>query len=85
MSTETLTVLDHSGDSDFQYLAVDRKKLMREQTQPYDGKKSCWVPCPKEGFIRAEIQSTKGEEVTVKVEKTNEACILYILFITRFI
>lgn len=72
MATETMVVKDHSGDQDFQYLAVDRKKLMREQTQPYDGKKACWVPCAKEGFIRAEIQSTKGEEVSVKIEKTNE-------------
>ncbi|XP_052774021.1 myosin heavy chain, striated muscle-like isoform X10 [Mya arenaria] len=63
---------DWSADPEFQYLAVDRKKLMREQTQPFDGKKSCWVPCPKEGFVRAEIQSTKGEEVTVKVDSNND-------------
>ena len=63
---------DLSYDEDFKYLAVDRKKLMKEQTQPFDGKKACWVPCEKEGFIRAEIQSTKGEEVTVKHEKNNE-------------
>lgn len=74
MATETLEIKDHSGDSDFQYLAVDRKKLMRE-TAPYDGKKACWVPCTKEGFIRAEIQSTKGEEVTVKIDKNNEVSI----------
>lgn len=72
MATETMEILDHSGDDDFKYLAVDRKKLMREQTQPYDGKKSCWVPCAKDGFIRAEIQSTKGEEVTVKLDTNNE-------------
>ena len=63
---------DFSKDPDFQYLAVDRKKLLAEQTQPYDGKKACWIPDEKEGFARSEIVSTKGEEVTVKVLSTNE-------------
>ena len=66
---------DWSADPDFQYLAVDRKKLMKEQTQSFDGKKACWVPDAKEGFARAEIQSTKGEEVTVKIEKNNDVSI----------
>ncbi|XP_050392436.1 myosin heavy chain, striated muscle isoform X1 [Patella vulgata] len=57
---------------DFEYLAVDRKKLMREQTQTFDGKKACWVPDPKESFLAGEIQSTEGEKVTVKITKTNE-------------
>ena len=56
------------NDPDFQYLAIDRKKMLKEQTQPFDGKKNCWVPDKKLGFARAEIQSTKGDEVTVMVE-----------------
>jgi len=60
------------NDPDFVYLIVDRKKLMKEQTQTFDGKKSCWVPDAKEGFLAAEIQSTKGEEITVKLVKNNE-------------
>ena len=63
---------DWADDPDFQYLAVDRKKLMKEQTQAFDGKKACWVPDEKEGFTRAEIQSTKGEEVTVMLEKNRD-------------
>lgn len=59
-------------DPDFEYLAVDRKKLLREQTQTFDGKKNCWVPDDKEGFLAAEIQSTKGDEITVKLVKNNE-------------
>ncbi|ESO82019.1 hypothetical protein LOTGIDRAFT_198383 [Lottia gigantea] len=59
-------------DPEFEYLAVDRKKLMREQTQTFDGKKACWVPDPKNRFAAAEIQSTKGEEITVKLNDTNE-------------
>ena len=63
---------DWSQDPDFQYLAVDRKKLMKEQTQAFDGKKACWVPDEQEGFARAEIVSSKGEEVTVKILSSNE-------------
>jgi len=55
------------SDPDFQYLAVDRKKMLKEQTAAFDGKKSCWIPDKKEGFIAVDIQSTKGEEITVKV------------------
>ncbi|KAK7097804.1 myosin heavy chain, striated muscle-like [Littorina saxatilis] len=56
------------NDEDFKYLAVDRKKLLKEQTQAFDGKKSCWVPdTEKGGFDAAEIQSTKGDEITVKL------------------
>lgn len=59
-------------DEDFKYLAIDRKKMLKEQTQPFDGKKNCWVPWEKEGFGAAEIQSTKGEEITVKLTKCGE-------------
>ncbi|KAJ8318328.1 hypothetical protein KUTeg_003419 [Tegillarca granosa] len=52
-------------DPDMQYLAIDRKKMLAEQ-KPFDSKKNCWVPDAKEGFVAAEIQSSKGEEITVK-------------------
>lgn len=59
-------------DPDFLYLAVDRKKLLKEQTQSFDGKKMCWVIDQKEGFTVAEILSTIGEQVVVKIVKNNE-------------
>lgn len=59
-------------DPDFQYLAVNRKKLLEEQTQPFDGKKNCWIPDHKEGYIKAEIMSTKGDDVTVIKKKRGE-------------
>lgn len=62
---------DYAADPDFKYLAVDRKKLLKEQ-EPYDGKKSCWVPDEKDGFTRAEIVSSKGDEITVKVLRNQE-------------
>ena len=56
-------------DPDFQYLAVDRKKLLEEQTQPFDAKTSCWIPDHKEGYLKATITATKGDEVSVTTEK----------------
>jgi len=56
------------GDPDFQYLALDRKKML-EEMPPYDAKTSCWVTDQREGFIRANIQATKGDDVTVLTEK----------------
>ena len=53
------------SDPDFRYLGVDRKKALAE-APPYDGKKNCWVPDEKEGYLSAEIESTKGDMVTVK-------------------
>jgi len=52
-------------DPDYQYLAPNKKKLQEEQTQPFDGKKNCWIPDQKEGYVKAEIISTKGDDVTV--------------------
>ncbi|XP_045214008.1 myosin heavy chain, striated muscle-like [Mercenaria mercenaria] len=63
---------DWSADPDFKYLAVDRNKLMKEQTQPFDGKKACWIPDEKEGFARADIVSSKGDEITVKLVSTQQ-------------
>jgi len=56
-------------DPDYQYLAPPKKKLLEEQSQPFDGKKNCWIPDQKEGYVKAEIISTKGDDVTVLTEK----------------
>ena len=66
MSSRTMDPF--ADDPDFQFLCVDRKKLMAEQTKPFDGKKNCWIPDEKDGYIKAEIQATKGEDVTVLTE-----------------
>lgn len=54
-----------TDDPDFQYLGIDKKKLLEEQ-KPYDAKKHCWCPDDKLGFIRCEIEGTKGDKVTVR-------------------
>ncbi|XP_077979909.1 myosin-7-like isoform X2 [Glandiceps talaboti] len=53
------------GDDPEQYLVVDKKTQMQEQTGSYDGKKTVWVPDEKDGFVAAKIESTKGDMVTV--------------------
>ena len=67
---------DWSQDPDFQYLAVDRKKLQREQ-MPFDGKKMCWIPDDKEGFVSAEIKSSKGDEITVTTVEKKHVSTIY--------
>lgn len=64
-------------DPDFQYLMVSKKQLLEEQNQPFDGKKNCWVPDPKEGYLKAEIKSTKGDEVTVICTDTMEVGLMF--------
>lgn len=51
------------------YLLVTKEEKMRTQTRPFDGKKNCWVPDKEEGYVAAEIQSAKGDEVSVKTTK----------------
>ena len=60
----------NTDDPDYQYLAYDPKKLVEEQNQPFDGKKNCWIPDAKEGYLKAEVISTKGDDITVLTEKT---------------
>jgi len=57
-----------SSDEDFQFLRPDPRKLAEEHNLPFDGKKMCWIPDQKEGYIKAEIISTKGEDVTVSTD-----------------
>jgi len=64
-----------ADDPDFQYLALDRKKLM-EEAPPFDAKTSCWIVDQKEGYSKANIKSTKGEEVTVITEKLEVSILL---------
>jgi myosin heavy chain 6/7 len=60
------------GDPDFQFLFPDRKMMMEQQNAPYDGKTCCWVPDHKEGFLKANITSTKGDDVTVTTENNED-------------
>ena len=52
-------------DPDFQYLAIDKKALLK-----------------KEGWMKGEIQSTKGDDVVVLADKggvSTTSCLTYLL------
>ena len=57
------------------YLLVPKTERIKFQAMPFDGKKQCFVPDHKEGFVAAEItgkEAGKGKEpakVTVKTCK----------------
>lgn len=51
------------------YLALPAEEKIKLRAQPFDAKKACWVPDPKESFVAAEIESTKDDQVTVKTAK----------------
>lgn len=40
----------------------------KDQSAPYDSKKDCWIPDKEEGYVAAQIVSTKGDQVTVTVK-----------------
>ncbi|XP_063607359.1 myosin heavy chain, muscle-like isoform X2 [Penaeus indicus] len=51
-----------------EYLFISREQKMKDQTKPYDPKKSFWCPDPNEGFVECEFQGPKGDKlVTVKL------------------
>jgi len=66
-----IPVNPYAGDPDFLYLALDRRKMM-EEAPAFDAKTTCWIVCPKEGYAKANIKSTKGDDVTVITETATE-------------
>jgi len=61
----------HENDPDFKFLAIDPKLMLEEAAKHFDAKTSTWVPDHKEGYVKATITATKGDDVTVNTE-TNE-------------
>jgi len=60
------------NDPDFLYLAKNTKMMMEKTSEPYDGKTTCWIADHKEGFIKANITATKGDDVTVRTENNED-------------
>ncbi|KAK6055867.1 myosin head [Cooperia oncophora] len=64
---------EYEKDPGWQYLKRSREQMLKDQSQPYDSKKNVWVPDPEDGYVAAEIKSTKGDNVVVTIgdkEKT---------------
>ena len=51
------------------YLLVPKSERIRYQAMPFDGKKQCFIPDHKEGFITAEITGRDGNLCVVKTQK----------------
>ena len=54
---------------------MPRERLVEEQSRPFDSKKNVWCPDKEEGYIAAEIKSTKGDNVTVVTAKGAEVTV----------
>lgn len=57
------------------YLLVENDPYLKDQSKPFDSKKNCWIPDAEDGYIAAEITSTKGDNVTVVSARGNEVCL----------
>ncbi|KAK6054864.1 myosin head [Cooperia oncophora] len=64
--------MDHENDPGWQYLRRSREQALEDQSKPYDSKKNCWVPDVDDGYVAAEITSTKGDQVTCVTARGNE-------------
>ncbi|KHN83384.1 Myosin-4 [Toxocara canis] len=64
--------LEYESDPGWQYLRRSREQIAADQSAPYDSKKDVWIPDKEEGYIAAQIVSTKGDEVVVKVNGTEK-------------
>lgn len=54
------------------FLFVSHDDVFQDQSKPYDSKKDCWIPDAEEGFISAQIKSTKGDTISVVTSRGNE-------------
>lgn len=76
MGFEITDYADPEIQESLKYLLVPTSERIRLQALPFDGKKQCWVPDHKEGFLAGEIQSSTDKEVTVKTSKGEVKIIL---------
>jgi hypothetical protein len=51
------------------YLLVPKAERIKNQAQPFDGKKQCFIPDHHEGFIAAEITGKEGNLIVVRTAK----------------
>ena len=49
--------------TEYLYVSIEAKR--ESAAKPYDAKKSCWVPCIRDGYVLGEIRGAKGDQITV--------------------
>jgi myosin heavy chain 6/7 len=69
MSMLNCDLNDPEVQESLHFLMVSKEEKAKAQAQPFDGKKSCWIAEPREGFIAAEIQSVRADAITVRTCK----------------
>jgi myosin heavy chain 6/7 len=60
---------DKELQESLQYLLITPEEKIKFSAIPFDAKVQCWISDDKEGFVTADIQDTKGDDVTVKTSK----------------
>ncbi|VDO19035.1 unnamed protein product [Heligmosomoides polygyrus] len=65
----------HEKDPGWQYLRQSPEQLLAATAKKFDSKKNVWIADAEEGFLAAEIKSTKGDLVVVVTSKGNEKTI----------
>lgn len=55
------------------YLRKPEKERIEAQNRPFDAKASCFVPDPKDLYIKGVIQKKEGGQATVRTE-AGEVC-----------
>lgn len=61
------------------YLFISLEQKRKDQSKPYDGKKMFWIPDDKECYLLGNIESEKGDMVTLSIdggEKVRPLCSL---------
>uniref|UniRef100_A0A0K0D9T0 Myosin motor domain-containing protein n=1 Tax=Angiostrongylus cantonensis TaxID=6313 RepID=A0A0K0D9T0_ANGCA len=66
---------NYEKDPGWKYLRQSSEQLMAAATKKFDSKKNVWVADAEEGFIAAEIKSTKGDNIVVVTSKGVEKTI----------
>uniref|UniRef100_A0A0N5AQ97 Myosin head n=1 Tax=Syphacia muris TaxID=451379 RepID=A0A0N5AQ97_9BILA len=64
--------MDYEQDPGWVYLRQSQEQLLAATTKKFDSKKNVWISDTEEGFIAAEIKSTKGDTVVVVTSKGTE-------------
>ncbi|KIH63296.1 myosin head, partial [Ancylostoma duodenale] len=65
----------YEDDPAWPFLRQSQEQLLAATTKKFDSKKNVWVADPEEGFVAAEIKSSKGDNITIVTSKGNEKTI----------
>ncbi|NXY84324.1 MYH7 protein, partial [Alcedo cyanopectus] len=55
------------------FLRPSERERLAAQTRPFDPRAECFVPHPRQEFVRGRVQARQGGEVTVETELGEEA------------